>query len=171
MFFVFITAFTLYAIFIIPQGHYDDFICQRYEREIFLDTITLILDFTVIIAVLNLHRTTYKDNTGVPQNQIPRKSQKVRDNNHRNSEKKPLPIVIIEEVDRGSRVMSEPFLDQDSFPNEPQNDFAKTPTSLSHSTIEYSAEMLDNQELYDRMHNRMQGGEYKGILMRLSLPR
>jgi len=48
---------------------------------------------------------------------------------------------------------------------------ARPEVSLSASTIEYSAEMLDNQELYDRMHNRMQGGEYKGILMRLSLPR
>lgn len=66
MFFVFTTAFVLYAIYCCPQGYYDDFICERYEREILLDTITLILDFTVIIAVLNLHRTTYKDNAGVP---------------------------------------------------------------------------------------------------------
>ena len=38
---------------------------------------------------------------------------------------------------------------------------------VSTSTIEYEAEFLDNQQLYDQINNRMQGGEYQGILLKL----
>jgi hypothetical protein len=67
MFFVFTLAFVLYSIYLLPQGNYDQLICPRYVREILLDTVTLLVDFIVILSVLNLHRTTFKDTTAIPE--------------------------------------------------------------------------------------------------------
>ena len=67
MFFVFTLAFVLYAIYLLPQGKYDGIICARYVREILLDTVTLLVDFIVIVSVLNLHRKTFKDTTLIPE--------------------------------------------------------------------------------------------------------
>ncbi len=92
----------------------------------------------------------------------------------RSSEKKPLPSgVFIEDVDDG-RILSEPDLNlKSSGKVEPglMSSNKVSHSESSQSTIEYSAEYLDNQQLYDNMNNRMQGGEYKGILLRLGTRR
>ncbi len=92
----------------------------------------------------------------------------------RSSEKRPPPSgIFIENVD-DERMLSEPDLNlKSSGKVEPglMSSNKVSHSESSQSTIEYSAEYLDNQQLYDNMNNRMQGGEYKGILIRLGTRR
>ena len=64
-----------------------------------LDTVELIVDFTVILSVLNLHRTTFKDTTVATENQVARPVSKKIVKKGRSSAK-PLPSgVLIEDFD------------------------------------------------------------------------